>query len=117
MAECVNMLCDQTAKKKGLCLTHYSRMHYARTGPMTTLDEMCRAGLNRECVECGEAPFGGGRRCLSCFQARAIANRGDHVASQPPSSSTYSSGCRCRACKDAAAASTRERRAAKRAAA
>ena len=117
MPECVHMMCDRTAKKRGLCLTHYSRMHYARTGPMTTLDELCQAGLNRACVDCDSVPFGGGRRCLECFQARAIANRGDHVHSEPPSQAGYSLGCRCRDCKAASAEYARERRARKRAAA
>jgi hypothetical protein len=117
MSECANMLCDQPAKKKGLCSTHYGRMMYGRVGPQTTMDELCQAGLNRECVDCGETPFGGGRRCLPCFQVRAEQNRGEHVASEPPSSGTYSSGCRCRDCKDAAAEYTRQLRARRKVAA
>lgn len=117
MPECVNLLCDAKAKKRGLCLTHYSRMHYSRTAGMSTpLHELCRAGLNSSCVDCGEQPFGGGMRCLSCFQERANRNRGEHVANVPPSNSAYGQGCRCRDCKLAAADYQRDRRARKRAA-
>lgn len=117
MPECAHMMCDNAARKRGLCSTHYSRMHYARTGPVTTLDELCQAGLNRACVDCGAVPFGGGRRCLTCFQDRADRNRGEHVANEPPSATSYSQGCRCRECKLASAEYARERRARKRAAA
>ena len=115
--ECVNMLCDNRAKKRGLCSVHYGRMMYGRVGPQTTLDELCRAGLNGECVDCGDRPFGGGRRCLECFQRRAMSARGEHVGSGPPSNAGYSNGCRCRDCKVAAADYQRERRARRKAAA
>lgn len=113
MAECAHMMCDQKSKAKGLCAVHYGRMHYASSAIKTPLDELCNAGLNRECVQCGLEPFGGGMRCLACFQKRAMTNRGDHVADVPPSNSTYSAGCRCRDCKLASAEYQRQRRRAK----
>lgn len=72
--------------------------------------ELAREGLNRSCVECGTYPFGGGLRCLPCFQARARQNAGEHTSSEPVSYATYAMGCRCRGCKKASAAYTRRRR-------
>jgi len=65
--------------------------------------ELARAGLNMSCVDCGASPFGGGMRCLGCFQARARKRAGEHTSSEPVSYSTYAGGCRCRGCKKASA--------------
>ena len=73
--------------------------------------ELARAGENRRCIVCADLPFGGGLRCLPCFQARARENAGEHRASERPSYATYASGCRCRACKRESAEYTRRRRA------
>jgi hypothetical protein len=79
--------------------------------------DLARDGVNTVCVDCGDRPYAGGMRCLSCFQARVHEKRGEHMFGEPASNATYGRGCRCRPCRDAAAADTRQRRARKKAAA
>ena len=106
---CVNLLCDEPAKTRGLCVVHYRRLQYGRKGPVTTLDELCRAGLNRACVDCGDVPLFGGKRCGECFLERVDERRGVHTADSPVGAG-YGQGCRCRPCMDGAAQYQRERR-------
>ena len=78
---------------------------------MMDVKERARLGVNQFCVDCARRPFGGGMRCLPCFQARARAKAGDHIVAEPPSNGTYAGGCRCRECRKAQAAYQRRRRA------
>jgi hypothetical protein len=71
--------------------------------PMTVI-ERARAGTNQFCVDCAERPWGGGMRCLPCFQLRVKRNAGtEHLCVRhPPGASCYQiCRCRCRECKDA----------------
>ena len=40
-----------------------------------TVQELARAGTNRACVDCEDAPLFGGMRCLDCFRAKAEQRR------------------------------------------
>ena len=78
---------------------------------------LAQIGKNPACVDCDDVPLFGGMRCLTCFQSRVRANRGEHVAPNPPSAAGYSNGCRCRDCRAASAAARKEARDRQRAAA
>jgi hypothetical protein len=65
--------------------------------------ELARAGINRTCVDCGDRPWGGGMRCLDCFQARCDRNAGtEHLCVRhPPGASCYQiCRCRCGECRE-----------------
>ncbi|HEY7823345.1 MAG TPA: hypothetical protein VIG24_10945 [Acidimicrobiia bacterium] len=111
LRRCVNLMCDERQAQDGLCAAHWMRLANSRDGEMvTTLKERCQAGVNTACVDCGSSPFGGGMRCLSCFQSLARQRAGEHTIAEPPSYGTYTMGCRCRDCKRASANYTRLRR-------
>ena len=78
---------------------------------MIDVKERARLGVNQFCVDCARTPFGGGMRCLECFQLRVRVRAGEHEAAERPSYATYAMGCRCRDCKRASAEYTRKRRA------
>jgi hypothetical protein len=77
-----------------------------------TPEKLAQIGKNQACVVCSDKPLFGGLRCLPCFQRRCRENAGEHLFASPASTSTYQQGCRCRACRAASAAYSRQRRAA-----
>ena len=50
---------------------------------MMDVKERARLGVNQFCVDCARTPFGGGMRCLECFQARCYerSNYGPRIES------------------------------------
>ena len=76
--------------------------------------ELSRDGMNDACVDCGDAPFGGGMRCLPCM-GKYVAKRRERVRAglkgsiidvhtcgkHRPSLTCYvKCRCRCRTCRD-----------------
>ena len=76
--------------------------------------ELVRAGQNKTCVDCSDVPFGGGMRCLRCFNLRTTRNAGtEHlcVRHQPGASCYQICRCRCEGCREAKRMYARVRRA------
>ena len=66
--------------------------------------ELAREGLNTVCVDCSDFPWGGGMRCLKCFQAAALRRKEvtEHRCIRHDPSPTCYQLCRCRCdeCKE-----------------
>jgi hypothetical protein len=112
MRTCVK--CERPAAARLLCSSHYKQEFRAgrleptgRVKPKKAegLQLLVQQGLNRSCVDCGDRPFGGGMRCLDCFNVRC-QSKADSVPHQFPDPATYGTyvkGCRCRDCRAASA--------------
>ena len=111
---CVHLECDRPARIRGLCERHYDslrkrakRLQAGMSGEQRlTLRQLCNAGLNQACVDCGDAPLFGGLRCLDCFQIRCDSRKGsdEHLfTAKVPSMTTYRDGCRCAECREISA--------------
>jgi hypothetical protein len=80
---CVHLQCDRVSRARGLCEKHYGQLKRAGLGPLmrkeparpSGLQGLCQLGQNRSCVDCGDSPWGGGMRCLPCFQRRVEVRR------------------------------------------
>ena len=110
-ATCVHVACDRPQRARTLCEMHYGRLKRAglptlmRTPPRqaTGLQLDCQLGRNESCVDCGDTPYGGGMRCIGCFQKRVDEKSGTHTSLLPTGVQAYQEGCRCRRCRIAAA--------------
>jgi hypothetical protein len=110
-ATCVHVGCDRPQRARTLCEMHYGQLKRAglptlmRTAPRqaTGLQLDCQLGRNTACVDCGHRPYGGGMRCVPCFQKRVDEKSGTHTSHLPTGVQAYEGGCRCRRCRIAAA--------------
>jgi hypothetical protein len=113
---CVHIGCERPQRARTLCEMHYGRLKRAGLGTLhrkqprqaqgIQLD--AQLGQNSNCVDCGAKPFGGGMRCLRCFQVRCDA-RAELRRSLPsvhectvhrPSMYCYKAcQCRCSGCR------------------
>ena len=115
---CVHVGCDRPQRARTLCQMHYQQLKrsglptYIRKQPRQAkgLQLDCQLGRNRSCVDCGDEPFGGGMRCLTCFQKRCDERQGTHMSDREPGVSAYTDGCRCRRCTIAASKARKEQR-------
>ena len=129
MKICAHLQCEEASRTRGLCATHYKRLMRDTRPELIrqplkvpdSLQRSCQEGTNRTCVDCGERPYGGGMRCLTCFQNRVE----DRRASEPQhdcgrhrqSRTCYRTcKCRCRGCQAFSAEAKRVVRARARAA-
>ena len=109
--------CGRVQRARHLCEMHYGQLKRAGLGtlqrqkprPPTALERDCQLGLNGSCVDCGDVPFGGGMRCLWCFQVRCdrrqvdlLAQGGPHYCLRhEPSLRCYKDcECRCDRCRE-----------------
>jgi len=75
---CVHVMCEKPKRARGLCDMHYGRLKRAGLGELrrespkraTGVRLDAQLGQNSNCVDCGQKPYGGGMRCLPCFQVR-----------------------------------------------
>jgi hypothetical protein len=79
--------------------------------------QLAQIGKNPRCVECEAEPLFGGMRCLSHFQAKVRANRGEHGCLMHPAGIYCYQSCRCRCqdCRDAVNMARKQSRAKQRA--
>jgi hypothetical protein len=124
MTTCAHVACDRSTRARGLCEMHYGQLKRAGLPPAVRrqprqasgLQLDCQLGRNTRCVDCGDLPFGGGMRCLTCFQQRVkvrLDEEGTHECGKHQQSSTCYRACRCRCggCRRAVAdEKARERR-------
>jgi hypothetical protein len=116
---CVHVACDRPQRARTLCEMHYQQLKRSGLGELQRkkprqadgLKRDAQLGQNRCCVNCGDRPFGGGMRCLPCFQKRVDEKAGEHTLEVPPGLTAYKYGCRCRRCRIASAKSQQRRRA------
>jgi hypothetical protein len=117
--------CERPHRARGVCEMHYGRLKRGGLGELqrrqprqaTGLQLDCQLGQNHNCVDCGAVrPFGGGMRCLPCFQVRCeerAARLGHACLKHAAGASCYKMcQCRCGECRDAIAMYARQRRAA-----
>jgi hypothetical protein len=125
MKVCAHLQCDDLSRSRGLCAKHYKELQrrglpdpQRKKQPKQAvgLQRRCQEGTNDTCVDCGDSPFGGGMRCLECFQRRVnvrLDEEGTHECGKHSQSSTCYRACRCRCggCRRAVAdEKARERR-------
>jgi hypothetical protein len=85
MTTCAHVACDRSTRARGLCEMHYGQLKRAGLPPAVRrqprqasgLQLDCQLGRNTRCVDCGDLPFGGGMRCLTCFQHRVSVRLDD----------------------------------------
>jgi hypothetical protein len=78
MRQCELEGCDRPSRARGLCEMHYQKEKRAGLGELQRakpklaegVEALAQKGENRCCVWCGNPPWGGGMRCLPCFQRR-----------------------------------------------
>jgi hypothetical protein len=78
MRQCELDGCDRPSRARGLCEMHYQKEKRAGLGELKRakpklaegVELLAQKGENRCCVDCGDRPWGGGMRCLPCFQQR-----------------------------------------------
>jgi hypothetical protein len=78
MRQCELDGCDRPLRARGLCEMHYQKEKRAGLGELQRakprraegVELLAQKGENRCCVDCGDRPWGGGMRCLPCFQRR-----------------------------------------------
>lgn len=78
MRQCELVVCDRPSRARGLCDMHYQKEKRSGLGELVRrvptvavgVEALAQKGANRCCVGCGDPPFGGGMRCLPCFQQR-----------------------------------------------
>jgi len=123
---CVHVMCERPRRARGLCEMHYGRLKRAGLGELrrskagrpsgVKLD--AQQGINRNCVDCGQQPYGGGMRCLPCFQLRcdmraAQLRKTSEVhtcVKHDPSPGCYvRCQCRCAGCRAAKSEYAKER--------
>jgi hypothetical protein len=102
---CVHVACDRPQRARTLCEKHYTQLK--RSGLPTLIRQPPRKatgvrldaqlGQNRNCVDCGEPPWGGGMRCWDHFKARCGQNAGtEHLCTRHPAGASCYQICRCR---------------------
>jgi hypothetical protein len=114
MTTCAHVACDRSTRARGLCEMHYGQLKRAGLPPAVRrqprqasgLQLDCQLGRNTRCVDCGDLPFGGGMRCLTCFQHRVSVRLDTETAHEcvahMPSTNCYRTcRCRCRECREA----------------
>jgi hypothetical protein len=117
-ATCVHVACDRPQRARTLCEMHYQQLKRSGLGPLKRVQPRqarglqldCQLGQNTECVDCGDSPYGGGMRCVPCFQKRVDEKAGSHTMEVPPGLTAYKYGCRCRRCRVASARDQQQRR-------
>ena len=76
---CVHVGCDRAQRARRLCSMHYVQLKRNGLPPLVErkrpakpvgLRQLAQEGRNRACVDCYREPYGGGLRCLPCFQVR-----------------------------------------------
>jgi hypothetical protein len=116
--------CERPQRARQLCEMHYMQLKRAGLGPLRRkqprqaegLKRDCQLGQNFNCVDCGQKPYGGGMRCLTCFQVRCEerAEKSAHACGKHAAGTSCYSMCKCRCgeCRDAIKMYARQRRAA-----